>query len=493
MTTSVDIPKGNILAVDDVHANLRLLSEILTQDGHTVRPVPDGKLAINSAKAAPPDLILLDIMMPNISGYEVCEQLKADERTRDIPIIFISALNQVFDKVKAFSVGGVDYVTKPFHPDEVLARVNAHLTLRYLQKQLQEQNVRLQQEISERKRAQEAILQRNRELALLNQMNTLLQACHTETETYTVLLDICQQLFPSDKGWVYMLHDNQAILQLIEWWNTSHPPQARVSTEYQQAGHGEMYQLDAPQHPLYVYLDVSLENGYPYPMRDMTGQLLGILFLHFQPPHPTTSDAELMYTIETKQLLAARVAEQYALSLMNLRLRDALHHEAIRDPLTNLFNRRYMEESLHREIRRAGRSKTCVGVIMLDVDHFKQFNDTHGHETGDVVLQGLAQLLCESIRGGDIACRYGGEEFLLILPDATLKASEQRANELLEHVRKFHIIHQEKHLSIAISLGVSAFPDHGTEIQELVNAADAALYQAKRNGRNQLKVAPILS
>lgn len=140
-------PKGNILAVDDVHANLHLLTEILTQYGHTVRPVPDGKLAVNSAKAAPPDIILLDIMMPGLSGFEVCEQLKADEHTRNIPIIFISALNQVFDKVRAFSIGGVDYVTKPFYPEEVLARVNAHLTLRHLQKQLQEQNIQLQQEI----------------------------------------------------------------------------------------------------------------------------------------------------------------------------------------------------------------------------------------------------------------------------------------------------------------------------------------------------------
>ncbi|GAK55092.1 diguanylate cyclase with PAS/PAC and GAF sensors [Candidatus Vecturithrix granuli] len=484
-------PKGNILAVDDVHANLHLLTEILTQHGHTVRPVPDGRLAVTSAKAAPPDLILLDIMMPGLSGYEVCKQLKADEHTRDIPIIFISALNQVFDKVKAFSIGGVDYVTKPFHPDEVLARVNAHLAIRHLQKQLQEQNIQLQQEIFERKRAQESLQQRNRELTLLNQMNAMLQACHNEPETYHVLRNICEQLFPSEGGCLYMLHENPTALELIDCWNTSSTPQASISTDYQQVQHGEMYQIDSPMHPLYLYLDASLDNGCPYPMRDATGQILGILLLYSQPPISATSDEEYMYLIETKQLLISRVVEQYTLSLVNLRLREALKHEAIRDPLTGLFNRRYMEESLRQEIRRAKRNGSHVGLIMLDVDHFKQFNDTHGHETGDIVLQTLAKLLQEHIREGDIACRYGGEEFLLILPDASLTTSEQRAKELLEQVRKLRIVHQGTHFSITISLGVSTFPEYGRESQGLVNAADMAMYQAKKHGRNQVAVSAV--
>ena len=481
-------PKGNILAVDDVPANLHLLTEILTQHGHTVRPVRDGKIALTSAKASPPDLILLDIMMPGLTGYEVCEQLKADECTRYIPIIFISALNQVFDKVQAFSIGGVDYVTKPFHPEEVLARVNAHLTLRHLQKQLQEQNIQLQQEIFERKRAQESLQQRNRELTLLNQMNTLLQACRAESDTYNVLLHICEQLFPSDGGCLYMLHGDSSALELIDCWNTPSTPQASISTAYQQVQHGEMYRIDSPRNPLYLYLDAPLDKGCPYPMRDASGQILGILLLHYQPPSAITSEEDSLYLAETKQLLISRVVEQYALSLMNLRLREALKHEAIRDPLTDLFNRRYMEESLRRETRRAKRNSSHVGLIMLDVDHFKQFNDAYGHETGDIVLQMLAKLLQEHIRGGDIACRYGGEEFLLILPDASLRASEQRAQELLEKVRELRVAHQETHFSITISLGVATFPEHGAEIQELVNAADMALYQAKKQGRDQVAV-----
>ncbi len=135
----MSIKKTSILIVDDIPANLRLLAGILADKEYMVRPVPDGARALAAAKGEPPDLILLDIMMPNMSGYEVCEQLKSDERTQDIPVIFVSAQSEIMDKVKAFSLGGVDYITKPFQAEEVLARVETHLSLRNLQKRLEEQ------------------------------------------------------------------------------------------------------------------------------------------------------------------------------------------------------------------------------------------------------------------------------------------------------------------------------------------------------------------
>ncbi|MBW4634661.1 MAG: response regulator [Iphinoe sp. HA4291-MV1] len=147
-------PKANILVVDDTPDNLRLLSAMLTQLGYEVRRVINGQTALKTAEAAPPDLILLDIMMPDMNGYEVCQRLKASSLTRDIPVIFISALDEVLDKVKAFAVGGVDYITKPFSEEEVFARVENNLTIRRLQKQLTEQNKQLQQEISERQKAE---------------------------------------------------------------------------------------------------------------------------------------------------------------------------------------------------------------------------------------------------------------------------------------------------------------------------------------------------
>jgi PAS domain S-box-containing protein len=148
---------ASILVVDDVPANLRLLAEILANQGYRVRPVSEARLALASAQVEPPDLIVLDILMPGMSGYEVCERLKADEQTRDIPVIFTSALHEVADKVRAFSVGGVDYITKPFQVEEVLIRVTTHLTLRNLQKDLQQKNALLQQEIRERERVEASL------------------------------------------------------------------------------------------------------------------------------------------------------------------------------------------------------------------------------------------------------------------------------------------------------------------------------------------------
>ena len=148
------IPKADILAIDDTPENLALLSQMLTEKGYKVRSVTKGSTALRGAKAAPPDLILLDVKMPEMNGYEVCQHLKADDRTRDIPVIFISALGDVFDKVKAFQAGGVDYITKPFQVEEVLARLSTHLTIRHLQVKLEAQNTQLQREIAEKSAAE---------------------------------------------------------------------------------------------------------------------------------------------------------------------------------------------------------------------------------------------------------------------------------------------------------------------------------------------------
>lgn len=160
-----DISDASILVVDDTRENLRLLGDILSGRGYHVRPAPNGLRALSAAQISPPDLILLDILMPEMSGFEVCEKLKADELTNDIPIIFVSAISEVVDKVKAFSIGGVDYITKPFQAEEVLARVETHLALIRLRKGLQDKNIRLQDEIAKRKQAEDVLRQKNKDIA----------------------------------------------------------------------------------------------------------------------------------------------------------------------------------------------------------------------------------------------------------------------------------------------------------------------------------------
>jgi len=188
--------RGNILVVDDTPANLRLLAGILNGNGYKVRPVPNGELALSAAKGMPPDLILLDIMMPEMNGYEVCEKIKADERTRDIPVIFISAINDVLDKVKAFAVGGVDYITKPFQMEEVLVRVETHLAMCHLQKKLQEKNNELTVTLDELPATQHQLIQSEKMAALgqliagiAHEINTPLGAIRSSIGNITNFLD----------------------------------------------------------------------------------------------------------------------------------------------------------------------------------------------------------------------------------------------------------------------------------------------------------------
>ena len=193
---------------------------------------------------------------------------------------------------------------------------------------------------------------------------------------------------------------------------------------------------------------------------------------------------------ETKQRLAVMMAEHIAMALSNLKLQETLRSQSIRDPLTGLFNRRFMEESLELEVRRAARNQRPLGVIMLDLDHFKHFNDTFGHEAGDTLLRELGSLLQNNIRGEDIACRYGGEEFTLILPEGSLEITQQRADFLREAVKRLEVQHRNQPLGrITVSMGVAIFPEHGRTGEALLQAADAALYRSKDAGRDRVTTA----
>jgi diguanylate cyclase (GGDEF)-like protein len=181
------------------------------------------------------------------------------------------------------------------------------------------------------------------------------------------------------------------------------------------------------------------------------------------------------------------VTEYVSLALANQTLREKLRNQAIRDPLTGLYNRRFAEETLEREVLRAKRHDGSLSLIFLDVDHFKTFNDTYGHEAGDVVLQQLGVCVKEHVRGEDVACRYGGEEFLLILADTPIETALQRAEALREQFKARTIKFGSQYLgTVTLSLGVARFPDDGATPQALIAAADGALYLAKAGGRDRV-------
>jgi diguanylate cyclase (GGDEF)-like protein len=220
------------------------------------------------------------------------------------------------------------------------------------------------------------------------------------------------------------------------------------------------------------------------------GETLGILHLQSAKPGPNQTTDEQAAILASQQQLAVTLAEHIALALANLKLREALHSQAIRDPLTGLFNRRYMEETLERELRRAERRRAPLGIILFDLDHFKKFNDTFGHAAGDVVLREIGAFLQTRVRAEDIACRYGGEEFLIILPEAALEDTLKRAEQLRVGIKGLNVRYHDRALgAVAVSLGVAILSEHGSTAEAILKAADAALYRAKREGRDRVVVA----
>ncbi|HBB35767.1 MAG TPA: diguanylate cyclase [Cyanobacteria bacterium UBA8803] len=353
-------------------------------------------------------------------------------------------------------------------------------------------------DITERKQAEQALLQlneeltgwvselrtRNREMGLLGEMSDFLQACLTQEEAYGAIAALVEPLFPGTSGGVFTINASKHWVEAVATWGTSLSSQVLFTpNECWALRRGRVHVVNSTQSGLlcpHVHHDPSPTQSLCVPMI-ARGQAMGILYLSSPKPGQLT---------EAKQSLAVTVAEHLALSLSNLKLHETLSIQSIRDPLTGLFNRRYMEESLERELHRAQRKKQPMGIAMLDIDHFKQFNDTFGHEAGDAVLRTLGQFLQRNIRASDIVCRYGGEELLLILPEASLKDTTQRAEEIRQGVKCLNVEHRHQSLgAITVSLGVASFPDNGVTGEALIAGADAALYRAKAEGRDRVVTA----
>ncbi len=329
--------------------------------------------------------------------------------------------------------------------------------------------------------------QRNREIALLSQMSDILQACLTVTEAYSVLPSLIQPLFPEANGGIFLITASNNLVEAVASWGSPplSSPEMFTPDQCWALRRGRQHRVSDTHTGLvckHIHQDSSPAESLCVPMMAQ-GESLGLLYL---------SSQTLGKLTETKQHLASAVTENIALSLANLKLRETLQKQSIRDPLTGLFNRRYLEESLEREVHRCERKQQSLGIIMLDVDHFKQFNDTFGHEAGDFILQELGQLLLRNIRGSDIACRYGGEELTLILPEACLDVTRSRAELLRQGANHLNVQHRHQMLGrISLSLGVACFPEHGLTGKAVLRAADAALYQAKEEGRDRVTIATV--
>lgn len=326
---------------------------------------------------------------------------------------------------------------------------------------------------------------RNAEMVLVSDMGNLLQTCRRAEEAYDIIGRFARRLFASEAGSIFVRKPGNLLVAVASWGRadsgkTVFGPEDCWALRRGLAQIGGRSEL----HPRCAHVGAFDGDYLCVPMMARS-RSMGVI--HLRRDAPPTGFAAAVPRWDSTLSVAMAMTEHIALALANFQLRETLRRQSIRDPLTDLFNRRFLDEYLDRELRRAARSGSPLAVVMLDIDSFKEFNDTFGHAVGDGVLVGLGQLLRTTLRGGDVACRYGGEEFTMVLPDCPLDAARRRTEELLDLVRRLTAPGADR--PITASAGVAAFPDHGLTIEALLHAADGALYKAKRRGRDRAEVA----
>jgi len=333
---------------------------------------------------------------------------------------------------------------------------------------------------------------RSREMMLLNQFSDALHGCQTEEDSYLVLQSFAQQLFPGDMGILWIIDKNA--LKTVMTWGTVMPASDILDKQACPCIQSKslLFVEDVVSTPRcsscgpannHIYLCI--------PLIDQSGEM-GVLHFQFGTAPPQIFDDTFTRRLESRRMLICRMIAHYALALANLRLREALKYESRHDPLTGLFNRRHMQNILQSAYEKATQHKQYLGIVMIDIDHFKSFNDTYGHDTGDSVLRYLGAYLKEKSCSTFQPCRYGGEEFLLMCPNLSPKELFQTA----ESVRKgimddIKVPYEDKLLDVTASLGAAVFPDHGDNMTQVIQNADQALYKSKENGRNQVQMSKV--
>jgi len=434
------------------------------------------------------DIVIADYHIPGWKGTEAILLLRQfGIRT---PVIVVTGSLGEESTVECLKLGAADLVLK-----DRLTRLPVAIRRALREESVSQDALRVREDLAhvnqELSDQVQELHRRSDEETLIRDMSDLLQTCLTSEEAFQVLRRATQRLFPTESGALCILNSSRSLLEPVASWGAFPPADGVFAPQDCWALRRGRIQFleDSPSGLICRHLG-------PDPAPDSIcaplmaqGEALGLLYLRGQCGPSLTPDRRKS---EARRLLAAAVADRIALALANLKLCESLRWQSIRDQLTGLFNRRYMEESFDRELRRAIRNGRALGVIMLDVDHFKNFNDTLGHASGDALLTALGDFLQSRTRREDIACRYGGEEFVLILPEADLAVTQQRAEELREEVKQLRVRHRGKALDkITLSLGVASYPEHGDTANELIRIADAALYRAKVEGRDRVVLAHV--
>ena len=472
-------PRSRILVVDDEPVARQIVVDALAERGFAAEPVPDGRAALERVASDPPALILLDILMPGLSGLEVLQKLKGDPKTQPIPVILVTARDRPADLVEGLEAGADDYLAKPVDPSELLARVRAHLRTGDLLTQ------------SEKDRE---------DMAAVLEISRAVSSTLKSSQIFGILVDRTAQIVQAyrcslvligethDTAYVVASHDDPSIRNLKI--SLRKYPEIRMAVAQRQLVVVNNIQED----PLMAEVREHLGGApfvsilvLPIILRE---NVVGTLLLRTSHVTPGFTERE----IRICQLIAdiAAAALQNAHLFESLELANVnLERLALVDDLTGAFNRRFFFRRLEEEFHRARRYKFPLACIFLDIDRFKPVNDRYGHLVGDQILKEVTEVIRTSIRRTDILARYGGEEFAILLPMTSGEGAVVEGERIRQAVRTHAFGADVGPVQITISLGVSAFP--GARInswEDLIARADDALYQAKGEGRDRLITAP---
>jgi two-component system cell cycle response regulator len=452
--------KHRILIVDDEPLNVKLLAAKLSAENYETIPAYSGEEALGKITPESPDLILLDIMMPNMDGYEVTRRLKNNPNSRNIPVILVTALDGTDNKIKGLEAGADEFLNKPVNTPELLARVKSLLSLKNYQDQLKTPSL----------------------------TRKFFAAPMSEKRPIQKTIDL-----PS----ILLVEDNQKDAKLIQSYLRGEPYQIKL------VKNGEETISCVRQEEIdLILLDILLPgmDGFEVcrrlkkeeqtrniqivaitSLRDLESKIKGI-------EHGV--DDYLVKPINRHELgvrVKALIKKKAYLDSLHAGYEIAVH-SAITDKLTGLYNQAYFNHFLDFEIKRSLRQKSPVTLFMLDVDDFKQYNDSLGHLAGDGILKDLAELIRTNVRDIDLAARYGGEEFAVVLPNTDIKDAVKVAERIRQIIHR-HTFPQLKSLPSkkpSISVGVAVYPYDAGSVEGLIQKADSALYKAKKEGKNRV-------
>jgi two-component system cell cycle response regulator len=419
-----DAKQQTILIVDDEPQNIHLLGQTLKDEYH-ILVATSGQQALDKMAAKPyPDLILLDVLMPDINGFDICKKIKNTPATRDIPIIFVTAKDSAADEKEGLEIGAVDFIAKPFNNAIVLARVKAHLSLQNQKSQIKHNEA-------------------------------LLKATLEATKDGIAVFNTKGQLLLLNQNFIDMWHFPESVLK------------SQDKEQFLAYGLSQLVDGDTRRPRIDLLWQSDNTESDLLKLKD------GRIFSRYS--EPLIQDDKKV----------GRVVSYTDISEQK-KLETQLRELSLTDPLTGLYNRRKLNEILHDEFDRAKRYEHQIAVLMIDIDHFKAFNDSYGHDQGDRILKNMAHSMKKHFRNVDWCCRFGGEEFSVIMPDSELPGA-------LDAAERFRCLIAEMncdglHITISIDVSILSHLNEDDLPEELISLADKALYSAKAQGRNQVQV-----